>query len=350
MMDRVSGLPIQSGLVGCGEVARNHAMAMRKGDAFRLRSVYDQDYPRARAFASSFEAECQESLDDLFRDENELLCICTPNATHRDYVEMSLQAGMHVVVEHPLALSGEEARRLATRAARSGRRVFVVRQRRFLRSVQLLRNVIATGMLGPPVGFRASMIWSRRDTYFEEKRWQAGREGGGVITNQASHFIDILQYIVGPLQPSSVLTANLRHNMAACDSVYANLNARTSSGTFFATVAAPDGMNDGSFVVEFEKRSLRLTGKGWQSIAGLTVAEEATLEQMIAGPVTGDHSCYLERVSSVLNGEEMEVVEAESAIATTELIELLNGVAVSNAPELREVLADEVRTMGLVQT
>jgi predicted dehydrogenase len=152
---------LRVGLIGCGEVARRYPAAIAAGRRLVLSAVTDIDVDAGGRFARKFDVPFVRPLEAFFASSFDLICVCTPSDTHATLAEASLEAGFDVVVEHPLALCGSEGERLCRIATALHRRVFVVRQRRFLDSIQQLRRLLARRKLGEIDGIEAKLFWRR---------------------------------------------------------------------------------------------------------------------------------------------------------------------------------------------
>lgn len=312
------------GLVGCGDVARRYATAMNGAvEGLRLQAAWDIVHKAGADFAKRFGVELLTSFEEFLLRPFDLVCVCTPNNTHSAVVEACLETGFNVLVEHPLAISVADGERLCRLAAQCERRLFVVRQRRFLGPVQLLRAVLARELLGGIQKVTAIMIWNRRPEFFASRTWRMRRENGGVVLNQASHFLDILLYIFG--EPSSVegIIGNLHHNMPVEDAARGVITFINGVEVEFAcTTAAPPGYNWSQLIICGTQGNLTLSGKGWEMFE--TTIDNATITElagMLEAPLSGDHFGYFQRVARRLSGEVVEIVDAKEGMNTVRLID-----------------------------
>jgi len=312
-----------AGLVGCGDVAARYAAAMtgigRCG--IRLSCVTDASDSQGRAFAERQDLTFVPTMSDLLAQPVELICICTPNATHFPLAERCLQAGRHVLVEHPLATRLDDAERLHNVALACGRSVFVVRQRRYHSTIQMVRRALAERLLGEVVAVDAVMCWNRRTTYFTEKPWRSEPGSGGVVLNQASHFLDILLHLFGEYLAVESCLGNLRHAISCEDSACGVIHFPGIRARFRFTVAAPEGCNRTRLFIKGTKNSVLLSGVGWEMFEGAVPNEMRRLAGGVEHPSGGDHGDYFERVHRRLNGERIQVVDSAEGLRTTALIE-----------------------------
>lgn len=327
---------ISVGLIGCGDVAERYGRALTGHRRMRLAVVWDTDRDAGERFAGRYGVRRLPSLDDLLAAPLDLVCICTPNATHARLAARCLEAGRDVLVEHPLATSLADARALCGIAAAGNRRLFVMRQRRFLPSVQALRRCISRGVLGRLRNAEAFVLWSRSPAYFAARPWRAQPENGGVLLNQASHFVDILCYLFG--EPTAVTGSigNIREELAVEDAFAGTLIFRGLEVRFACTTAAPEGSSRARLAVRGTRAGVVLGGSAWE-ILERSPAANGFVEgvQVDAELLTGDHAGYLERVRRRLEGEDVEVVSAEGDLRTLEVVDAIHRASTVDRQGLR---------------
>jgi UDP-N-acetyl-2-amino-2-deoxyglucuronate dehydrogenase len=315
---------IAVGLIGCGDVAPRYVDAIgRSVQRMRLEAVWDVDSAAGARFARRFGTEFVPSLDDLLALPLDLVCVCTPNDTHASLAERCIQGGVDALVEHPLATRLGEAGRLCAFAAMEGRNLFVMRQRRFLRSVQILRRCIAQGALGRVRKVEGIVCWNRTHEYFAARPWRTRPENRGVVLNQASHFLDILRYLFGEATEVSGVIGNIRGELPVEDTFMGTLLFPGNVEVGFAcTTAAPEGQNWARLIVSGSRERIVLGGRAWETLedpAGSGWLQDGA--SAVAEPFTGDHAGYLERVRRWLTGERVELVTGAEDLHTLRLIE-----------------------------
>lgn len=316
--------PIPTGLIGCGEVAARYAAILTDSPQNRLQLTCATDIsgPCGAAFAEKYNVRFLPSVEQLLAAPVALACICTPNATHARLAQQCLEAGKHVVLEHPMGMNTSEAEQLQETARQTGRDLFIVRQRRYLRTVQVLRAALREGLLGKLLEVEMSLCWNRRPAYFTEKSWRAERQSGGVVLNQASHFLDLLLYLFGPPSLVEGYLGNIRHELPCEDSAFGTLLFSDGlRAAFECTTGAPPGYNRARLSVRGMRYQIELEGQACEKFAQPLPPEFAPLEASLESPLTGDHAGFLERVGRQLTGTETEVVEGRDGLGAVYLID-----------------------------
>jgi predicted dehydrogenase len=206
--------PVPTAIVGCGKVGHIHARALCGLAEARLAAVCDERGDRGRAFAAQYGAPPFEDPTAMLAQAGvEAVCICTPHPAHRQPAVLAARAGVHVLVEKPMAAKLADCDAMIAAARETNVRLGVVSQRRFYEPVMRLKAAIDAGKLGTPVLGTVVMLSWRDEAYYRSDPWR-GRwdtEGGGVLVNQAPHHLDLLRWFMGPIQQIYGACANLNH-------------------------------------------------------------------------------------------------------------------------------------------
>jgi predicted dehydrogenase len=207
---------VRTGIVGCGGIALTHAKALASIPESELTACCDVDEGRARAMATEFgAAHVFTNFDDLLRSGAvDALCVCTPHPSHAAIVVAAAAAGVHVLVEKPIAVDLAEADLMVEAAATGGITFGGIFQRRFWPAAQRIRRAIDDGKLGRLTLAECQVrIWRPRE-YFARDAWRGkwATEGGGALMNQAIHAIDLMQWFMGPVTEIYGRYATLQHS------------------------------------------------------------------------------------------------------------------------------------------
>jgi predicted dehydrogenase len=201
------------GLLGTGLIAPFHAKAIRPSNLARLVGAADMDAARLAKFASEFECKEYASLEQMLLDpEIQVVSILTPNHLHVEAALQAARAGKHVLVEKPPAMSLREMDAMQEACTAAGVKIGVVLQCRTRRAVQAIRQAIMEGRFGKILHADTYMKWFRPTEYYKSDAWRMCRRwGAGVTIQQAFHYIDLLQYLVGPVKRVRAYMTNLAH-------------------------------------------------------------------------------------------------------------------------------------------
>jgi UDP-N-acetyl-2-amino-2-deoxyglucuronate dehydrogenase len=191
-------------VIGCGDVSVVHFESIEALDDSELVAVCDVDPDTAARAAERYGVPSFPTHTELLAAMRpDVVHIATPHDQHVQPAIDCLAAGVHVVVEKPVAHTRSEAERLVAAAEEPGTpKIAVCYQNRYNATSQAIVNLLASGELGSAIGGSASVCWSRRPEYYRSRPWRGQRErsGGGVLINQAIHTVDLLQWLLGEVQ------------------------------------------------------------------------------------------------------------------------------------------------------
>jgi predicted dehydrogenase len=221
MSDTVYGIA----LIGAGNIARTHALAIAELPNARLLAIYDTVEPACRALAQEAgDVDWTCDLDELLtRRDVDVVSICTPSGTHADLGARAALAGKHLIVEKPIDVTLKRADRLIAVAQEQGVKLAGIFPYRFMRGAQLAKEAIAQGRLGRLVLADAYVKWYRSQAYYHGWHGTRQLDGGGALINQSIHNIDLVQWLAGPVSSVFAQTATLAHEMETEDAASAVL-------------------------------------------------------------------------------------------------------------------------------
>ncbi len=201
-------------IVGCGVIAPSHARAIQALPDARLVAAVDVVEERAHALAAKFGGDPDTDLDRvLARADIEVVCVCVPSGLHGEVGRRAAEAGKHVLVEKPIDITLPAADDLISTARRSRVKLSVVSQYRYAPDVERVRGLLDSGRLGRPILGDAIIKWYRTQGYYDSGDWRGtwALDGGGSLMNQGIHYIDLLQWLMGPVTSVSAQTTTLAH-------------------------------------------------------------------------------------------------------------------------------------------
>lgn len=186
-------------VVGCGNIARTHLSVLSALENVEISGVVDCKNERADAFAEKYGCVAYYDFEKML-SESEVDCvhICTPHYLHAKMAQSALKKGINVLCEKPCAISESDLNVLKSAVLESRAQFGVCFQNRYNACVGLAKRIIESESYGPLQGVGGCVRWFRDETYYSDD-WhgKAEKEGGGVLTNQAIHTVDLLRYLVG---------------------------------------------------------------------------------------------------------------------------------------------------------
>ena len=205
---------VRIGLVGYGKVANLHAEALAAARNGELVSVCGRNAERRDNFAARWKIASRETVSGMVqKDRVDAVIITTPHPQHRDGAVDAFAAGVHVLVEKPMALTVNECDEMIAASKKSGKILSVVCQRRWYPSCIRIKRAIEEGKIGKPVLAQLTVLGWRDEVYYASDPWRGkwATEGGGILINQAAHQIDLMHWYMGPFGEIQGFWDNFNH-------------------------------------------------------------------------------------------------------------------------------------------
>ena len=205
---------LRTAVVGCGKVGHLHAKALTRLSESVFVAACDTDLQRARQFAAEYNVAAFDDVEEMIAKSGvQSLNVCTPHPLHAEPAVKAAAAGVHVLIEKPLASTLEDCDAIINAGKKSGVRIGTVCQRRFYAPCQRIKRAIDEGKLGNPILGSVAMYGWRDQAYYKSDPWRGSwkREGGGVLVNQAPHQLDLLQWYMGAVDELFGYWDNLNH-------------------------------------------------------------------------------------------------------------------------------------------
>ena len=317
-------------LVGCGRISKSHFEAIDKVEGLELVAVSDVDPERARQAGEErrvpFFTDYQRMLAESKAD---VVTIATPSGLHAEQGVAAAQAGKHVVMEKPMAISLTGADALVNACDKAGVRLFVVKQNRLNPSVQLLKRAVDRNRFGRIYMASCIVHWARPQSYYDQAPWRGTWEfDGGAFMNQASHYVDLIQWVMGPVESVIAKTATLARHIETEDTGIAILKFRSGAlGTIQVTMLAYPRNLEGSLTILGEKGSAKIGGTAVNKIEHWEFADKDDDDKLVEAANTNPpnvyglgHQGYYRNVLEVLRGEAKPDTDGRAGRKSLELI------------------------------
>jgi UDP-N-acetyl-2-amino-2-deoxyglucuronate dehydrogenase len=206
--------PVGVAVIGPGKVAHTHALAVKGYARARLVAVSGRDPEKTGAFAAQYGVKAYTDLRALVADPAvQAVLVTTPHPAHVEAAVVAAEAGVHVLVEKPMATTVADCERMIRAAQAGGVRLGVISQRRWYPPAQRVHAAIEEGRIGKPILAIVTVLGWRGPEYYALDPWRGkwGAEGGGVLVNQTSHQLDLLRWLMGPIAELTGYWSNLNH-------------------------------------------------------------------------------------------------------------------------------------------
>jgi UDP-N-acetyl-2-amino-2-deoxyglucuronate dehydrogenase len=312
---------LQFGIIGCGRIAERHAEHIDKKG--KLLAVCDSVKEKADRLAVKYKVRAYYSVKELLENETtiQVMAICTPNGLHAEHSIQSLNKGMHVLCEKPMALSSFDCGEMIKAAERNNRRLFAIKQNRFNPPVEAVKKIIDEGRLGSIYSIQLSCFWNRNSDYYQNS-WKGTMDlDGGTLFTQFSHFIDLLYWMLGDVKEVEAKMANFHHKgiIEFEDTGVVILRFYSGAiGTVNYTVNSFGKNMEGSLTIFGEKGTVKIGGQylnelEYQNIQGYKI------ENLPEGNKANNYGNYQGSMSNhdKVYDNLIEVLEHNAAISTS---------------------------------
>ncbi|TRW50202.1 Gfo/Idh/MocA family oxidoreductase [Aliidiomarina halalkaliphila] len=302
-------------LLGCGRIAKRHSELLgnqQLKDA-KLVAVCDIVLEKAQRIGEQFDVPYFSDLDEMMNSVDiDVVTVLTESGHHPEHVIHITKYRKHIVVEKPMALTLEDADKMIKACDEAGVKLFVVKQNRFNVPVMKLREAVEAGRFGKLVLGTVRVRWCRPQAYYDQDPWRGTWAlDGGVLTNQASHHIDLLEWMMGEVESVQAMSATALVNIEAEDTAIVNVRFKNGAlGIIEATTAVRPKDLEGSLSILGETGTVEIGGfavnqmKVW-NFTNEQKGDKDVMKKYSVNPPNvygfGHHAYYEHVIDSILN-------------------------------------------------
>lgn len=323
--------PIRFALVGCGRISKNHLDAIAAhGSAAQLVAVCDTRPEALQAAVALTGAAGFSSLDALLAGSDaDVVVLATPSGLHPQQAIQVARAGRHVLSEKPMATKFEQGMAMVQACRDAGVKLFVVKQNRLNSTVQRVKRAIDEGRFGRIYMSTVNVFWTRPQAYYDAAPWRGRWDlDGGAFMNQASHYVDLLDWLVGPVDNVHAYTATLARDIEAEDTGVMSLRLRHGGlASINVTMLTWPQNLEGSITILGEKGTVKIGGTAVNKIEHWAFADPRPedAEVLNASYETGSvygfgHPLYYDNVIKTLRGEASAEVDGYEGLRSLEIL------------------------------
>ena len=344
----IVGRPIRIALVGCGRISKNHIKAIalhhKQAELVAFCDVKPDLIDQAQSLLEEQLAEHSNisvkpikfaNYSDLLLAVQsksllvDLVVLTTPSGLHAEQVIAAAESGLHVCTEKPMATRWADGLAMVKACDSAGVRLFVVKQNRFNSTLQLVKRQIQAGRFGRMAMISVNVFWQRPQSYYDQASWRGTWEfDGGALMNQASHYVDLLDWLVGPVESVSASMATLGRTIEVEDTAALQLRWRNGAlGTMAVTMLTYPKNLEGSITLLGETGTVKIGGPAVNQIEHWNFADEnpddAQVEQASyeTTSVYGfGHPPYYANVLDALQGRTEALCDGREGLRSLELL------------------------------
>jgi len=328
---RIDERRIRFAVVGCGRIFDRHTDAIRRHhERAELVAVCDTDREVLAKHSAALDVPGYASIEQLLeRSEADVVTLCTPSGLHPGQAVQVARGGRHVVTEKPMATRLVDGKRMVSACDDEGVQLFVVKQNRLNPTLQLLKRAVVKRRFGRIYMVNVNVFWTRPQEYYDSARWRGTWEfDGGAFMNQASHYVDLLDWLIGPIESVHAYTSTLERNIEVEDTGVANIKWRSGAlGSVNVTMLTYPRNLEGSITILGEKGTVQVGGVAVNEIKHWEFADQDEDDVKVkdsnyqTASVYGvGHPMYYDNVIRVLRGEAKPETDGREGLRSLETL------------------------------
>ena len=321
---------IRIAIVGCGRISKNHFGSIEKHqDNIELVAVCDTNRAVLEQHAEQYQVNGYLKLEEMLeKEELDLVAICTPSGTHPEQVVVAAQYGVNVMTEKPMATRWQDGVRMVKACDKAGVRLFVVKQNRRNTTLQLLKRAVDEGRFGKIHMVHLNVFWTRPQEYYDQAEWRGTWEfDGGAFMNQASHYVDLFDWLIGPIDKVQAMMSTTL-DIEVEDTGVLNVRWRSGAlGSMSVTMLTYPKNMEGSITILGEKGTVRVGGVAVNDIQRWEFDEPKDYDSDIDAAnyettsVYGfGHPLYYKNVVDVMRGEAEPETDGREGLKSLEML------------------------------
>lgn len=331
MFSNIRNRKLRMGVIGCGRISKNHFNSIEKhSNNIELVSVCDIDDAVLKEHQDKYNVPGYQYLAEMLEKEKlDLVSICTPSGVHPLQTELAAGAGVNVMTEKPMATRWSDGVRMVSACDKAGVRLFVVKQNRRNTTLQLLKRAIDEKRFGKINMVNLNVFWTRPQEYYDQAKWRGTWElDGGALMNQASHYVDLIDWLIGPVGSIQAMTGTLGRDIEVEDSGVMNIRWRNGAlGSMSVTMLTYPKNLEGSITILGDKGTVCVGGVAVNDIQHWEFEDERDYDKDIdtanyeTTSVYGfGHPLYYKNVIDVLRGEAEPETDGREGLKSLEVL------------------------------
>jgi len=330
MYPTVTSRKIRIAIVGCGRISKNHFGSLEKhSDDLELAAVCDNNAETLKAHQDQYKVKGYLRMEQMLEQEElDIVALCTPSGVHPDQAVLAAKYGVNVMTEKPMATRWQDGVRMVRACDEAGVRLFVVKQNRRNTTLQLLKRAVEEKRFGKINMVHLNVFWTRPQAYYDQAKWRGTWEfDGGAFMNQASHYVDLLDWLIGPIDKVQSMMSTTR-DIEVEDTGILNVKWRNGAlGSMSVTMLTYPKNLEGSITILGEKGTVRVGGVAVNDIQIWDFDEPKDYDEQIqqanyeTTSVYGfGHPLYYKNVVDVMRGNAEPETDGREGLKSLEVL------------------------------
>ena len=329
-MDSVINRKIRTAIVGCGRISKNHFESLEKHqDNMELISICDIQQTILSTHEKKYNVKGYLDLKDMLEKEDlDLVVICTPSGVHANQTKICAKHSVNVMTEKPMATRWIDGVSMVKACDDADVRLFVVKQNRKNDTLKLLKRAIKENRFGKIHMVQINVFWTRPQKYYDEASWRGTiKLDGGALMNQASHYVDLLDWLIGPIDKIQAMMSTTL-DIEAEDTAVLNVKwVNGALGSMSVTMLTYPKNLEGSITILGEKGTVRIGGVAVNDIQHWEFDEAKDYDNSIkevsyqTTSIYGfGHPLYYKNVIEVLRGNAEPETDGREGLQSLEVL------------------------------
>jgi UDP-N-acetyl-2-amino-2-deoxyglucuronate dehydrogenase len=325
---------IRFALIGCGRIAQKHfnAILEHAKDA-KLIAICDNNPQNLALAIKQTQAKGFSNLNQLLSDKSlnlDIIVLATPSGLHSNQVIQIAKTSKHIMTEKPMATRWQDGLNMVEACDNAGVYLFVVKQNRHNSTLKLLKQAILKKRFGRIYMVNINVFWTRPQEYYDSADWRGTWEfDGGALMNQASHYVDLLDWLIAPIESVQAFTATLGRNIEVEDTATLSIRWRSGAlGSMNVTMLTYPKNLEGSITIIGEKGTVKVGGIAVNEIQHWEFADsnKKDSENIKNANYTTDsvygfgHPLYYENVINTLRGKTKAETDGREGLRSLEVL------------------------------
>jgi len=328
---RINDRKIRIAIVGCGRISKNHFASIEThAESLELVALCDSDRHILQEHQDRYNVPGYQRLEEMLKNEKiDLIVLCSPSGLHSNQTIITAQYGVNVMTEKPMATRWHDGINMVKACDEARVRLFVVKQNRRNATLQLLKSTVEKERFGRIYMVNINVFWTRPQEYYDSAKWRGTWEfDGGAFMNQASHYVDLIDWLIGPVESLQAYTATLARNIEVEDTGVVSFKWRSGAlGSMNVTMLTYPKNLEGSITIIGEKGTVRVGGLAVNEIQHWEFADNDADDEKVktasyeTTSVYGfGHPLYYKNVIDVLRGEAEPETDGREGLRSLEML------------------------------
>lgn len=322
---------IRVAVVGCGRISKNHFASIKTHEnELELVAICDIDPNALADYGGLYDVNSYNDMRAMLKNEDiDLAILCTPSGVHPEQAILAAQHNVHVMTEKPMATRWNDGLRMVKACDEAGVKLFVVKQNRSNSTLKLLKQAMLEKRFGKVHMVHVNVFWTRPQAYYDQGNgWRGTWEfDGGAFMNQASHYVDLLDWLIGPVDKIQAIMSTTR-DIEVEDTGVLNIKWRNGAlGSMSVTMLTYPSNLEGSITILGENGTVRVGGMAVNEIQIWNFEEPKGYDEDVRSAnyqttsVYGlGHPLYYKNVIDVFRGKAEPEIDGREGLKSLELL------------------------------